>query len=108
MPSYTAEQDLSENKKGKKIDFGGNWSNVTLLTSVTPVWHMPIRNLQISARIQPISLRFEALDSSKALLSSYQLWIAQKVWPLRFVPAWNFKFSYFFILKDVEAVDVVF
>ena len=79
MPSFTAEQDLSENKKGKKIDFGGNWSNVTLLTSVTPVWHMPIRNTQISARIQPISLRFEAFDSSKALLSSYLLFTNQTV-----------------------------
>ena len=80
MPSFTAEQVLSENEKGKKIDFGGSWSNVTLLTSVTPVWRMRIRNLQISARIQPISFRFEALDSSKALLLAHQLWIAQKVW----------------------------
>ena len=79
MPSFTAEQDLSENKKGKKIDFGGSWSNVTLLTSVTPVWRMRIRNLQISARIQPISLRFEALDSSKALLSLYPLFTNQTV-----------------------------
>ena len=102
MPSYTAEQDLSENKKGIKIDFGGNWSNVTLLTSVTPVWHMPIRNLQISARIQPISLRFEAFDSSNALLSSYLLFTNQKSWRWRFIETLNFKLDYYFIQEPFD------
>jgi len=34
MSCFTTVQDLVRNKKGKNIGSGGNWSNVTLLTSV--------------------------------------------------------------------------